>query len=74
MAEEFAKKLIEKVRECVFLEHTGHPEYKNLMKKAEAWRDISEEMDHISKCLPFLLQLSANRRRISSLSELDIMN
>jgi hypothetical protein len=32
MAEEFT----EKVCECVFLYHTGHPEYKNLVKKAEA--------------------------------------
>ena len=33
MAEEFIEKLIEKVREYVFLDDTGHPEYKNLMKK-----------------------------------------
>ena len=74
MAEEFAEKLIEKVWEYVFLDHTVHPEYKNLMKKAEARRYISEELDQTSKCLPFLLKLSANRRRISSSSELDIMN
>jgi hypothetical protein len=36
MVEEFTEKLIEKVRECVFLYDTGHPEYKNLVKKAEA--------------------------------------
>jgi hypothetical protein len=36
MAEEFTEKLIEKVREYVFLYDTGHPEYKNLVKKAEA--------------------------------------
>jgi hypothetical protein len=36
MAEEFTEKLIEKVRECVFLYDTGHAEYKNLVKKAEA--------------------------------------
>jgi hypothetical protein len=36
MAEEFTEKLIEKVRDCVFLYDTGHPEYKNLVKKAEA--------------------------------------
>jgi hypothetical protein len=34
MAEEFTEKLIEKVRECVFLYDTGYPEYKNLVKKA----------------------------------------
>ena len=45
MAEEFTKKLIENVPEYVFLYDTGHPEYKNLVKKAEAWRDISEELD-----------------------------
>jgi hypothetical protein len=33
MAEEFTEKLIEKVREYVFLYDTGHPEYKNLVKK-----------------------------------------
>jgi hypothetical protein len=49
MAEEFTEKLIEKVREYVFLYDTGHPEYKNLVKKAEALRDISEETDQTSK-------------------------
>jgi hypothetical protein len=29
MAEEFTEKLIQKVREYVFLYDTGHPEYKN---------------------------------------------
>jgi len=32
---------------------TGHPEYKNLVKKAEAWRDISEELDQTSKFVFF---------------------
>jgi hypothetical protein len=36
MAEEFTEKLIEKMWECVFLNDTGYPEYKNLVKKAEA--------------------------------------
>jgi hypothetical protein len=40
MAKEFTEKLIEKVREYVFLYDTGHPEYKNLVKEAEAWREI----------------------------------
>jgi hypothetical protein len=35
MAEEFTEKIIEKVREYVFLYDTGHPEYKNLVKIAE---------------------------------------
>ena len=30
MAEEFTEKLIEEVREYVFLRDAGHPEYKNL--------------------------------------------
>jgi hypothetical protein len=30
MAEEFTEKLIEKVRECVFLHDTGHPSTKTL--------------------------------------------
>jgi hypothetical protein len=42
MAEEFTEKLTEKVREYVFLYDTVQPEYKNLVKKVEAWRDISE--------------------------------
>ena len=45
MAEEFTEKLNEKVREYVFLYDTGYPEYKNLVKKAEAWRNISEKLD-----------------------------
>ena len=49
MAEEFTEKLIEKVRECVFLYGTGHAAYKNLVKKAKARRDISEELDQTSK-------------------------
>jgi len=53
MAEEFTEKLIEKVREYVFLYDTGHPEYKNLVKKAEAWRDISEELHQTSKFVGF---------------------
>jgi hypothetical protein len=36
MAEEFTEKLIEKVREYVFLYDTGHPQYMNLVKKSEA--------------------------------------
>jgi hypothetical protein len=32
MAEECTEKLIEKVREYVFLYDTGHPEYKNLLR------------------------------------------
>jgi hypothetical protein len=53
MAEEFTEKLIEKVREYVFLYDTGHPEYKNIAKKAEAWRDISEELGQTSKFVFF---------------------
>jgi hypothetical protein len=53
MAEDFTEKLIEKVREYVFLYDTGHPEYKNIVKKAEAWREISEELDQTSKFVFF---------------------
>ena len=67
MAEEFTEKLTEKVREYVFLYDAVQPECKNLVKKAEAWRDISEELDQnlfsliscIHHRLHFLLQLSA---------------
>jgi hypothetical protein len=68
MAEEFTEKLIEKVQEYVFLYDTGHPEYKNLMKKAEAL------ISCIHHCLLYLLQLNANRRRRTSSLELDILN
>ena len=50
MAEEFTEKLIEKWREYVLFYDTVHPEYKNLVKKTEAWRDISEELDQTSVC------------------------
>jgi hypothetical protein len=51
MAEEFTEKLIEKVRKYVFLYNKGHPEFKNLVKKAEAWRDTSEELHQtVSLC------------------------
>ena len=53
MAEEFTEKLIEKVGEYVFLYDTGHPEYKNLVKKVQAWRDISEELGQTSKFVFF---------------------
>jgi hypothetical protein len=71
MAEEFTEKLIEKVREYVFLYDTGHPEYKNLVKKAEALFSLFLCIHHR---FLFLLQLGAKRRRRSSSSEMDIMN
>ncbi|XP_069704989.1 uncharacterized protein [Periplaneta americana] len=49
MTREFTEALIEKVREYVFLYDTGHPDYKNILKKAEAWRDISEELGKSSE-------------------------
>jgi hypothetical protein len=33
IVEEFTEKLIEKMRESMFLYDTGHPDYKNLVKK-----------------------------------------
>ncbi|XP_067002372.1 uncharacterized protein [Anabrus simplex] len=50
MAEE-VEKLIEKVREYVFLYDIGHPDYKNVARKAEAWREISEELGQTSETL-----------------------
>ena len=49
MAEELTEKLIEKVREYVSLYDPGHPQYKDILKKAEAWREMSEELDQTSK-------------------------
>ena len=37
------------MREYVFLYDPGHPQYKNILKKAEAWREISEELYQTSK-------------------------
>ena len=53
MTEELTEKLIEKVRNYVFLYDRGQPVYKHLVKKAEAWRDISEELDQTSKFVFF---------------------
>ena len=65
MAEEFTEKLIEKVREYVFLYDTGHPEYKKLVKKkAEAWRDISF----------FFYNALLTEEEVLQHPELDIMN
>jgi hypothetical protein len=64
MAEEFTEKLIEKVREYVFLNET--------VIFAQAF-PLRIDFEHPPRLL-FLLQLSANRRRSSSSSELDIMN
>jgi hypothetical protein len=38
---------------------TGHPEYKNLVTKSEAWREISEELNQISKFV-FYIHLFIN--------------
>jgi hypothetical protein len=58
MTEEFTEKLIEKVRKYVFLYDTSHPEYKNLVKKAEPCSDISEELDQTSKFVFFTYMTS----------------
>jgi hypothetical protein len=74
MAEGFTEKLIEKAREYVFLHDTGHPEYKNTVKKLKPKRSLFSLISYIHQRLVFLLHLSANRRRNSSSSELDIVN
>jgi len=43
MAEE-TEMLIEQVRKYVYLFDTSHENYKNVVKKAEAWNKISEEL------------------------------
>jgi hypothetical protein len=48
VSREWRKYSLKKVREYVFLYDTGHPEYKNLVKKPAAWRDITEEL--VSLC------------------------
>lgn len=40
---------IEKVREYVFLYDTSHSDYKNLLKKAEAWGEIAAELGMTSQ-------------------------
>jgi hypothetical protein len=54
MAQELTEKLIEKVREFVFLYDTGHLEHKNLVTKSEAWREISEELNQTSVCVFYI--------------------
>jgi len=39
------EKLIGLVRSNVFLYDVGHNAYKNVVKKAEAWRDIAKEVN-----------------------------
>ena len=39
------EKLIGLVRNNVFLYDVGHNDYKNVVKKAEAWRDIAKEVN-----------------------------
>jgi len=43
--------LIEEVRKYVFLFDTSHQYYKNVVKKAEAWTQISEQLGITSKCI-----------------------
>ena len=43
MADE-TEKLIDLVRECVFLYDTSHKEYKDVGRKGEAWREIGEKL------------------------------
>jgi len=43
MAEE-TEMLIEQVKKYVYLFDTSHENYKNVVKKAEAWNKISEEL------------------------------
>jgi hypothetical protein len=58
MARELTEKLIEKVREYVFLYDMGHPDYKNLLKKSEAWREISEELNQTSTFVFFYISFT----------------
>ena len=39
------EKLIGLVRSNVFLYDVGHNDYKNVVKKAKAWRDIAKEVN-----------------------------
>jgi len=76
VAEESTEKLIEKVQDYVFLYDTGHPEYKNIVKKKVKHGEGSffSSISCIHHRLLSFLQLSANRRRSSSSSELDKIN
>jgi len=39
------EKLMDLVRNNVFLYDVGHNDYKNVVKMAEAWRDIAKEVN-----------------------------
>lgn len=43
--------LIDLMRECSFLFDERHPDYKDAVKKAEAWRDIGDELHQSGKLL-----------------------
>ena len=49
MADENIEIFIEKVREYVFLYDISHSDYKNLLKKAEAWGEIAAKLAMTSK-------------------------
>ncbi|XP_049804692.1 transcription factor Adf-1-like [Schistocerca nitens] len=45
------ERLIEEVRQYNFLYDTRDPDYKNILKKAEAWRDIAAKLDQNAETL-----------------------
>ena len=48
MADE-TERLIDLVRECVYLYDTSHPDYKDAVKKIEKWTDIAHKLNLSSK-------------------------
>lgn len=48
MADE-TERLIDLVRECVYLYDTSHPDYKDAVKKTEKWTDIAHKINLKSK-------------------------
>lgn len=43
------ERLIDLVRECVYLYDTSHPDYKDADKKNEKWTDIAHKLNLRSK-------------------------
>lgn len=56
MGEE-TEKIIEKVRNYAFLYDTSHHLYKNVLKKAETWQMIAEELDMTSKYMLLIFHI-----------------
>ena len=54
--------LIENVRKYRFLFDSSHEHYKNVLKKAEAWNEIAQELNMTSKYHFIVINLIINKK------------